>query len=113
MSNVAATLDEIGRPAWIALMVLSFIETSCLIAGYIFGLFLTTPQIAGTRKNLSCLAVSYQDPISQKMWIPSYSLASFTSPLFRRKACTFGMLSKTQSFCLILSLHSILLMHLA
>src|SRR5713226_3761000 len=25
MSNVAATLDEIGRPAWIALMVLSFI----------------------------------------------------------------------------------------
>ena len=25
MSNVVATLDEIGRPAWIALMVLSFI----------------------------------------------------------------------------------------
>ena len=25
MNNVAATLDEIGRPAWIALMVLSFI----------------------------------------------------------------------------------------
>src|SRR2546427_10141741 len=25
MSNIAATLDEIGRPAWIALMVLSFI----------------------------------------------------------------------------------------
>src|ERR1700688_940630 len=25
MNNVTATLDEIGRPAWIALMVLSFI----------------------------------------------------------------------------------------